>query len=112
MAPPYVKRSSKQLDDGWEIQDGEGATIAIVATETMANALLATLLGLLERVPDYPSNTPIAAAEECELWLYRCQKCQHEAAQREFWPMDGSPARYICPACGSTKAVLAGETDA
>jgi hypothetical protein len=38
---PYTKsQTATAIDDGWEIKDGDGAVIAILDTETMADALL------------------------------------------------------------------------
>jgi len=38
---PYTKsQTATAIDDGWEIKDGDGAVIAILDTETTADALL------------------------------------------------------------------------
>lgn len=38
---PYTKaKTATVIDDGWEIEDGDGNVIAILDTETMANVLM------------------------------------------------------------------------
>lgn len=65
VAAPYTKsQSSSAIDDGWTIRDGDGAIIAHVDTETMADALMGCLLqspymGIPANWPSYPSDVPI-----------------------------------------------------
>lgn len=50
---PYTKtQTSSAIDDGWEIADESGYVIAHLDTETMADGLLANLLGMVRKEGD------------------------------------------------------------
>lgn len=57
MAPYLKMRDSDAIDDGWTITDGDGNVIAHLDTETMADGMMAFLLGATPRpAPDYEEN--------------------------------------------------------
>lgn len=43
MGPYKKQQNSNAIDDGWTIEDGDGAVIAHLDTETMADAMLGSL---------------------------------------------------------------------
>lgn len=63
MAPYTKSNDSDAIDDGWTITDKFDGIIAHLDTETLANVMLAYLLGD-EKPKDYPSNEPLGEDED------------------------------------------------
>lgn len=101
MGPYTKKQSSSVFNDGWNIYDGQGELIAALDTDTMANGMLACLVGHFGPPPDYPSDTPLGD-DDAGLTPMYCQDCGHSGEENEFWPSDGNPAPHVCPNCGRT----------
>ncbi len=72
MAGPYTKRQdSDAISDGWTISDGDDNVIAHLDTETMANVMMAGLLGDIANFgngkatpEDYPEDEPLGEGPE------------------------------------------------
>lgn len=66
MAAPYMKREahSDEIDDAWEIQDGDGTVIAIVDTELLANVLMNWLVSGGYMPPDFETGRAYGEAVE------------------------------------------------
>lgn len=62
--PPYTKRQdSGAIDDGWTVTDGDGLVIAHLDTESMADALIASLSKPGDRWEDDGIQFPRLIAE-------------------------------------------------
>lgn len=102
MAAPYTK---KQDGDDWTIEDGDGHVIATTETETLANFVMAALLGLAPEPPDYPSDEPQGKTDELGETSCYCQNCGYEGEENEVWS-DVSGVKFVCPQCGLSAEVF------
>ncbi len=57
---PYTK---VEAGEAWDILDGAEDAIATLQTETLANYMLAALLGVYPSPPDYPADEPLGEEE-------------------------------------------------
>ena len=103
MSGPYTK---KEYKDAWKIEDGDGQVIATTETETLADYVMAALLGYYKHPPDYEVGKAYAVAEPDDDNWY-CQSCGHRGTGDDFLSSEVDDL-YRCPKCGNAEEVFPG----
>lgn len=104
MASPYTK---KLRGDEVVIEDADGTVIATLETSTLANYVMASLLGEYPKPPDYRDDVPYSVAGDNDepKTKWRCRNCYHVGDSNDF-SSSNAACRPRCPKCGSAKEVF------